>query len=105
KVSLDVGVEQPLQHFARRVLPVVDDVLVCCAGCDFPCELGRQQFALLRFAEGGKEIVEIERSPGISIFGEKRMFQLAAQGGSEQRRSRDFVAQSAPQKTWNHVAV
>ena len=98
QISLDVGVEQPLQHLARGVVPVIEHVLIGRAGRGFARELAGQQSALLRFAEGGKEIIEVERSPGISILGKKSMFEFAAQSRSQKGRGRDRIAQSAPQK-------
>src|ERR1035438_9001403 len=105
QISLDVGVEQPLQHFARRVVPVIEDILICRARRGFPREFAGQQSALLRFAEGGEEITEVERSPGVAVLREKSVFQFPAQGRSQQRRGRNRVAQSAPQNARDDATV
>src|SRR5262249_47031731 len=84
EVSLDVGVKQPLQHSACSLFPVLKDLLVGCARLELTCNIFTKEIALLKFAECGEEIVEVERCPRVAVFSQACVRQFSLCIGADQ---------------------
>jgi len=84
QVGFDVGIEQALEHVAGGTIPVFEHMRIGCTRSELCSGFSAEQAGLVVLAEGGEEVVEIERGPGVAVESEKGVPQFSAGAGADQ---------------------